>query len=133
MQENTPGAVSDLSAHLVFVVKYRRRALTAEILTRCETIISDTAATLGVTIVEINGEADHLHLLIDYPPKHSIATIAGRPKGATARKLRLECGAHLSKYLWGGHLWTDSYFAASTGGASLSTVKRYITNQNRPE
>lgn len=84
-----PGTVNfELTAHLVFVTKYRRKVFTAEMLDRCETIISDVAAPLDVGIMEINGEADHLHLLISYPPKVSISMVAGRLKGATSRRLR---------------------------------------------
>jgi putative transposase len=49
-----------------------------------------------------------------------------------ARYLRQEFTAHLSRYLWGGHLWSPSYFAASCGGAPLAVVKEYIENQKRP-
>jgi putative transposase len=41
--------------------------------------------------------------------------------------------AHLSNYLWGGHLWSSSYFAASCGGAPLATITEYIENQKRPD
>jgi putative transposase len=125
--------VFDLTAHLVFVTKYRRKVFTERILHRCETIIRDTADTLDIRVLEINGETDHLHILIDYPPRLSLATIAGRLKGATSHTLRQEFRTHLQKQLWGDSLWTDSYFAASSGGAPLAVVKRYIANQNRPE
>lgn len=133
MTQKSPGAVFELTAHLVFAIKYRRKVFTAEMLDRCETIISDVAATLDVDIVEINGEVDHLHLLISSPPKVNISMIAGRLKGATSHRLRQEFGPQLRKQLWGDSLWTDSYFAASTGGAPLVDVKRDIANQNRPE
>jgi putative transposase len=117
MTQESSGAVFELTAHVVFVTKYRRKVFTAEILDRCETIISDVAATIDVDIMEINGESDHLHLLISYPPKVSISMIAGRLKGSSSRILRQEFGPQLRKQLWGDSLWTDSYFAASTGGA----------------
>jgi putative transposase len=88
---------------------------------------------MNVHVIEINGEADHIHLLIDYPPSLSISFIAGRLKGTTSRVLFQEHGNHLRRQLWGGHLWTPSYFASSTGGATLDVVKRYISNQNRPK
>ena len=133
MTRTSSGAVFELSAHLVFVTKYRRKVLTGMMLERLEAVIRDTAQTMGVTIVEINSEADHVHLLIDYPPRHNISTIAGRLKGASSRALRLEFWPELKRQLWGKDLWTDSYFAASTGGAPLDVVRRYIINQDRPE
>jgi putative transposase len=133
MVRTSSGAVFALTAHLVFVIKYRRRVFTGPILDRAELIIRDTADTLHIRVIEINGEADHIHLLIDYPPVLSIATIAGRLKGTTARILFQEHGEHLRKQLWGGHLWSPSYFASSTGGAPLDVVRSYIANQSRPE
>lgn len=121
-----------LTAHLVFVVKYRKKVFTEQVLTRCEAVMTETARTLGVTILEINGEADHVHLLIQYPPALSIATIAGRLKGASSRALRREFPDHLRRFLWGDHLWTPSYFATSTGGAPLNIIQRYIQSQARP-
>jgi putative transposase len=53
-------------------------------------------------------------------------------KGVSARYLRTEHGGHLRRYLWGGHLWSPSYFAGSCGGAPLAVVKEYIGNQKRP-
>jgi putative transposase len=50
----------------------------------------------------------------------------------SARYLRTEHGGHLRRYLWGGHLWSPSYFAGSCGGAPLAVVKEYIGNQKRP-
>lgn len=114
------------------MVKYRRPVFTATILTRAEQIMYDTADKLGFTIIEINGEADHIHLLIDYPPRLSIATIAGQLKGRSSHTLRQEFAPQLRQYLWGDHLWSDAYFAASSGGAPLSIIKKYIQNQARP-
>ncbi|GII57767.1 hypothetical protein Pth03_61560 [Planotetraspora thailandica] len=47
--------------------------------------------------------------------------------------LRKEYPAHISKYLWGGHFWSPSYFAASCGGAPLSIIKEHIDNQKHPD
>lgn len=60
---NSQSGVCTPSVHLVFVVKYRRRVLTREILERCEEIIADTADVLGITVLEVNGESDHVHFL----------------------------------------------------------------------
>lgn len=53
-------------------------------------------------------------------------------KGVSARLLRKEFSRHLSKYLWGGHLWSRSYFIGTAGGAPLSIITDYITDQRRP-
>lgn len=125
--------VYSLHVHLVFVTRYRRGAFTDEILTRCEEVMREVCAGLGAELVEFNGETDHVHLLVRYPPKLSVSTLVNRLKGVSAHYLRAEFPAHIRKYLWGEHFWSPSYFAASCGGAPLAIVKEYIENQKRPE
>jgi putative transposase len=124
--------VYTLHAHLVFVPKYRRGVFTDEILRRCEEIMRDTCADFRAELREFNGEADHVHLLVHYPPQVKLSTLVGSLKGVSARRLRQEYGPHIRKYLWGDHLWSPSYFAASCGGAPLSIIKEYIESQKRP-
>lgn len=125
--------VSGLHAHLVFTPKYRRSVFTDAILTRCEQIMRDTCDKFGAELVEFNGETDHVHLLVHYPPSLTLSTLVGSLKGVSARLLRKEFSAHIRQYLWGDHFWSPSYFAASCGGAPLAIIKEYIENQKRPE
>ena len=124
--------VWNIHAHLVFVTKYRRGALTDEILTRCQEIMADVCLDFGAELFEFNGEDDHVHLLVHYPPSVKLSHLVGSLKGVSSRLLRNEFSAHLRKYLWGDHLWSPSYFAASAGGAPLAIIAEYITNQKRP-
>jgi len=124
--------VSNLHAHLVFTPKYRRGVFTDPILTRCETIMADICRDFGAELVEFNGEDDHVHLLVQYPPTVQLSTLVNSLKGVSARHLRNEYH-HLSRYLWGGHLWSPSYFVGSCGGAPLTIVQDYITHQKRPD
>jgi hypothetical protein len=55
--------------HLVFTPKYRRGPFTSEILRRCEEIMRDVFADFGAELHEFNGEADHVYLLVHYPPR----------------------------------------------------------------
>ncbi|MER6606012.1 IS200/IS605 family transposase [Streptomyces sp. NPDC000927] len=125
--------VCNLHVHLVFVTKYRRGALTGQILSRCEDVMRDVCTQLDAELKEFNGEDDHVHLLVHYPPKLPISTLVNRLKGVSAHYLRKEHAAHIRRYLWGEHLWSPSYFAASCGGAPLAVIKEYIENQKRPE
>lgn len=79
-----------------------------------------------------NGERDHVHLLVHYPPKVAISRLVGSLKGVSARRLRQEFPGHIRKSLWGEHFWSPSYFAASCGGAPLAVIKEYIENQKPP-
>ena len=118
--------------HLVFVTKYRRGALTDTILTRCQEVMAEVCVDFGAELVEFNGETDHVHLLVHYPPTVQLSKLINSLKGVSSRHLRNEHGTHLRQYLWGGHLWSPSYFAASAGGPPLSIVQEYILQQRRP-
>lgn len=125
-------SVSLLHAHLVFVTKYRRKVFTDAMLTYCETIMGGVCADLGAELVEFNGEADHVHLLVSYPPTLAVSTLVQRLKGRTAYVVRREfTGACVRAHMC-GHLWSPSYFAVSCGGAPLSIIKQYIDGQARP-
>ena len=76
-------------------------------------------------VLEANGEEDHIHLLIEYPPKHSISKIVNHLKGVSSRILRKEFNLTPHQE----HLWSPSYFAISCGGAPLEKIKAYIENQ----
>ncbi|MET8388681.1 IS200/IS605 family transposase [Streptosporangium canum] len=124
--------VYNLHAHLVFVTKYRRGAFTDLMLVRCEQIMREVCADFEVELREFNGEDDHVHLLVHYPPKVALSKLVNSLKGVSARMLRKEFGAHVRTYLWGERFWSGSYFAGSVGGAPLSVLKQYIEQQKRP-
>ncbi|SCF20902.1 putative transposase [Micromonospora viridifaciens] len=124
--------VHNLHAHLVFTTKYRRGALTDPILTRCGQIMAEVCHDFGAELREFNGEDDHVHLLVHYPPSVALSRLVNSLKGVSSRHLRREFTEHLRKYLWDEHLWTPSYFAGSCGGAPLTMVKEYIEDQKHP-
>lgn len=124
--------MSLLHAHLVFVTKYRRRVFTDAMLTFTENTMRGVRADLEVDLVEFNGEADHVHLLVVYPPTLAISDLAQRLKGRTAYVIRREFTGACARARMRGHLWSPSYFAVSCGGAPLSIIKQYIDGQARP-
>ena len=124
--------MSLLHAHLVFVTKYRRRVFTGQMLTFCEHTMRAVCAELDVELVEFNGEPDHVHLLLAYPPTLAISVPAQRLKGRTAYAVRREYTGVCVRARMPGHLWSPSYFAVSCGAAPLSLIKQYIDGQARP-
>ena len=126
-------AVYTLHAHLVFVTKFRRPVFTDSMLTFCEHLMREICAGVGAELREFNGQTDHVHLLVHYPPSLALSVLVNRLKGVSSRRLRQQYPAHIRKYLWGKHFWSPSYFAASCGGAPLAIVKQYIEQQNRPD
>jgi putative transposase len=125
-----------MHVHLVFTTKRRGRVLTATHLDRLKTIFASICADYDVNLDEFNGERDHVHLLVTYPPKVRISELVNSLKGVSSRRLKQEFPE--IKAFWSvrksrGVLWTPSYFAGSVGGAPLSVLKQYIENQRRPK
>ncbi|MET9879814.1 IS200/IS605 family transposase [Actinacidiphila glaucinigra] len=124
--------VHNLHVHLVFVTKYRREAMTDTMLTRCEEIMREVCAAFEAELNQFNGEDDHVHLLVHYPPKVQLSKLVNSLKGVSARMLRKEHDAHVQRYSWGGHFWSGSYFAGSCDDAPLTAVRQYIKSQKQP-
>jgi putative transposase len=120
-----------LHAHLVFVTKYRRHVFTDQHLTRMEEVMRAVSADFECELVEFNGEADHVHLLVNFPPKVALSRLVNSLKGVSSRRLRQEFPDLVRHYWRAQRLWSGSYFAGSVGGAPLSTVRQYI-EQQRP-
>jgi putative transposase len=120
--------VSSLHVHLVFVTKYRRGVLRSEHLDLLDDIFAKVCSDFGATLVECNGEDDHVHLLVEYPPTVAIAGLVNSLKGVSSRRLRQRFEIRTHR----GHLWSPSYFAASAGGAPLSIIRQYVEAQRRP-
>jgi putative transposase len=124
--------VSNLHVHLVFVTKYRRRVFTRAVLSRLQEIVDAVCADFEAQLVEFDGEDDHVHLLIQYPPKVAISKLVNSLKGVSSRLLRQEFPGLANRY-WRGVLWSPSYFAGSCGGAAISIIKQYIQQQQTPD
>lgn len=122
----------NLHVHLVFVTKYRRDVLNEEMLARCGEVMGEVCGKLGAELRGFNGEDDHVHLLVHYPPKLPIPTLVNRLKGVSAHYLRQEFTGRINRHIMHGHLWSPSYFAGSCGGAPLSIIREYIDQQKRP-
>jgi len=95
--------------------------------------MAETCEDSGATLAEFNGEQDHVHLLVHYPPTVKLSTLVNSLKGVSSRMLHKEFPGHIDRYLHKGHLWSPSYFAGSCGGAPLSIVAQYIEDQKSPE
>ncbi|MFD7845325.1 IS200/IS605 family transposase [Nocardia sp. NPDC059764] len=124
--------VSALNVHLVFVTKYRRGVLDDAMLTTCEQVMRGVCTDFEAELIEFNGEDDHVHLLIEYPPKVPISKLVNSLKGVSARRLHHEFAERVNRHHMNGHLWSPSYLAASYGSAPLSIIKQYIEQQRRP-
>ena len=123
--------VYQMHCHLVFLPRYRNNVFDEKSLESLHKIFRIVCADFETDLIEFNGEKDHVHLLVNYPPKVSISGLVNSLKGVSSRRLRQERPDIANKYYKGG-LWSPSYFAGSVGGAPISVLKKYIQDQNRP-
>lgn len=124
--------VFNLHVHLVFVTKYRRKVFNKTILSSLEKIFSDVCKDFESKLVEFDGERDHVHLLINYPPKITISKLVNSLKGVSSRLLKKKHSSYIRQFLWKNNLWSPSYFAGSCGGAPIDIIRKYIEQQQTP-
>ena len=118
------GAVFNLSYHIVFCPKYRRKVLVGDVETRLKNILYATAQQYGVLIETMEVMPDHVPLFVPSDPTRCVAEIVNRL--ISSRLLRPEF-RHLESKM--PTLWSRSYYAGSVGHVSESTVKKYSEKQ----
>ena len=117
-----------LNFHLIFCTKYRRTVLTNEIGDRVKEIILEIAKEQNAIVEAIESNPDHLHIMLNLKPTHSVPKLVQLFKGRSARLIFQEF-PHIKNRLWGGHLWSSGYFVTMAGGAPLETLKNYVNSQ----
>ena len=117
-----------LHAHLIFVTKYRKNIFKPEYIVFLKNVFIKVCKEFNCELKEINGEQDHIHLLVNYPPKVSVSKLVNSLKGVSSRRLK-QTYPELKQYYWKDSLWSPSYFAGSCGGAPLEILKQYIEEQ----
>jgi putative transposase len=112
----------------VWCVKYRHKILDKIRENKLREILNKIANDNQFTIVLINGDLDHIHLLIECSPQHYIPDIMKALKGVSAR-LMMKHYPQLKKKLWGGHMWNPSYFIATVSENTEEQIRDYINSQ----
>jgi putative transposase len=112
--------------HVVWCPKYRRRVLGGWIEERLKQLIREIVEERGAWLVALEVMPDHVHLLVEVDPQYGVHKLVKAVKGRTSRVLREEFPSLRSRL---PTLWTNSYFVATTGGAPLAAVKRYVEQQ----
>ena len=126
--QRTRHAAHLLHVHIVFVTKYRQKVLGELHLAAFKEAAASICTDLDATLVECNGESDHVHMMITYPPKLALSKRVNALKASSSKRLRnefVDLRAAYDKPV----LWSRSYFAGSCGGAPLEVIKQYIQNQ----
>nr|WP_188737953.1 IS200/IS605 family transposase [Shewanella inventionis] len=125
-------SVSKLVVHLVFTTKYRRKLFTGIMIEQLREAFESACVKLECELFEMDGEQDHVHLLIAYPPKLSVSVMVNNLKSISSRMLRLQ-NTHLTRQSKSAALWSRSYFACTAGGATIETLKAYVESQSTPD
>lgn len=124
--------VYQLHAHIVIVTKYRRGVITDRVRELLVDQARRSCEMMGAALLEADGEDDHLHLLVEYPPKVALSKLVGAIKTNTSRIVRQQQWPEVNTALWGKQFWSPSYFVTSTGGAPLERVAQYVRDQRKP-
>lgn len=132
MHKSSSGAVYSLKLHLVIVTKYRYKVINRAIHQRLEQIFIDTCSKWECSVLELNCEADHLHVLLDVNPKVAPSRLINNLKTVSSRLIRKEFAKYLSSFYKKPVLWSIGYAINSCGGVTLEKVKEYISNQDSP-
>lgn len=128
-----PHCIFNIKAHLVLVTAYRRKVITAAILEDLETHIRRVCEQADVGVLEFNGEADHVHVLIELHPSIEPAKLINSLKTVSSRLIRKDHWESVKTQLWGDRFWSRSYCLISVGdGATTEIIKAYIEKQDRP-
>ena len=113
--------------HVIWCTKYRRKVLDAQIQGRLKQLIREKQDEYGYQIREVETQAEHVHLLIEIPPRDSVDKIIAKIKGYTSKVLRQEYPSLKSRL---PSLWTRSKFVSSCGDVTLQVIKDYIEGQS---
>jgi putative transposase len=120
-------AVYDTAYHLVWCPKYRKKIFIGEeVRERAGQLVREICEEYGFEIEEMEVAEDHVHILISFPPKHSISEVVRIIKSISAREL-FRVFPRLKKRLWSGELWEDGYFARTVGDRlTRQIIDKYI-------
>lgn len=122
------GYVYSIQYHIVWCVKYRKQVLFGELEQTLKNSLLKIATDNGFEISEMETDKDHIHLLIDCSPQHSVPNIIKALKGVSARAV-FQKHPELKKQLWGGSLWNPSYFVATVSENTEEQIRQYIQSQ----
>lgn len=117
--------VYQFAYHVVWCPKYRKELLIGNIASSLSCMIDEICSENKWPIIAKEIQPDHIHLFLSIPPAIAIANAIKILKGTTARKLFLKF-PEMKRHLWGGHLWSPSYYAGTAGNVSAETIQKYI-------
>ena len=117
--------------HLVWIPKYRRKAIYDQLRKYLGSTFKDLAAQKESQILEGHLRPDHVHMLISIPPKYAVSQVVGFIKGKSAIHIARNFTGHRKNFT-GQHFWTRGYYV-STVGTDEATIREYIKQQEQED
>ena len=121
----------DCKYHVIFIPKYRRRALYGQLRRHLGEVFRKLAEQKESRIEEGHLMADHVHMMIAIPPKYVVSQVVGFIKGKSAIHLARSY-AERSRNFVGQHFWARGYFV-STVGRDEEVIREYIRHQEEED
>ena len=119
--------------HLVCAVKYRRNVLSESVTDTIVNVCMEIEEKYGIYFMEIGTDINHIHYLIQTPPKYSPTQVVTMIKSLTARMI-FKINPEVKKKLWSGEFWSDGYWMVTVSqNRNESVIKEYVKNQGNGE
>ena len=110
-------------------VKYRRNVLTEDVTDTIVNVCMEIQEKYGIEFIEIGTDVNHIHYLIQTPPKYSPTQVVTMIKSLTARMI-FKINPEVKKKLWGGEFWSDGYWLVTVSATGTEdTIREYVKNQ----
>lgn len=122
-------SIYNLNYHVVLITKYGHKCINDEVFISIKETVARILEGWNGELLEINHAHDHIHILINLPPKISPTNAVTSIKATTSRVLRRDFKEYLKQFYWKDVFWSASYLIVTSGGASLDVIKKYIENQ----
>ncbi len=125
-------SVYALNYHFVQCIKYRRKVLDfPEIIEELKSRTHKIAESYGITILSIETDLDHIHILFKTQPQTNLIKFINNWKSATSKVLRRKFFERIKNKLWKNVFWSGSYCLITTGQTTLEQVKKYVEDQGK--
>ena len=124
-------SVWECKYHVVWCPKYRFKILEGAMAESVREILAQLCHWKNLEILELNVQPDHVHLVLEVPPKYAVSDVIGFLKGKSAIKI-FDRHLALKKRYWGRHFWAKGY-CVSTVGLDETAVRKYVKWQMNKE
>lgn len=118
--------------HIIWTPKYRFKILEGPLKDFLEDQLKSLCEWKRLEILELNIQPDHVHIVLNVPPKMSISKVMGILKGKTAIKIFKSFKGLRKKPYWGNHFWSRGY-CSSTVGLDEEKIRKYVKYQEQQE